>query len=70
MCMYCNILQIDGSYPEVSLAINEDLLNAGVLAVNLIKNDSGSGVKEVDLYKIMPGIVRYGSSEQQGYLCI
>ena len=48
-------LQIDRTYPEVSLTINEDLLDSGVLAVNLMKNDSGSGIKNVDIYKIMPG---------------
>ena len=50
-------LQIDRSYPEVNLAINDDLLDAGVLAVNLMKNDTGSGVREVDLYRIMPGML-------------
>lgn len=39
------------------LTVNNDLLDAGVLAVSLRKIDSGSGVREVDLYQIMPGII-------------
>lgn len=38
------------------MTINEELPNASVLAINLRKTDSGSGVREVDLYKIVPGI--------------
>jgi hypothetical protein len=37
------------------LTINYELLDAGVLGVNVVKIDSGSGVKEVDLYQILPG---------------
>lgn len=39
----------------MNLTINEDLLDAGVVAVNIRKFDPGSGVKNVDIYKVMPG---------------
>ncbi len=39
----------------MNLTVNEVLLNAGVLAVSLLKKDTGSGIKEVDLYRVMPG---------------
>ena len=39
----------------MNLTINNELLDANVLAVNLMKADSGSGVREVDLYQITPG---------------
>lgn len=41
----------------MNLTINDELLAAGVLAVNLRKTDIGSGVREVDLYQIMPGTI-------------
>lgn len=37
------------------MTINDDLLQAGVLAINFLKMDTGSGVREVDLCQIMPG---------------
>ncbi len=40
----------------MNLTINNELLDANVLAVNVMKADSGSGVREVDLYQIIPGI--------------
>lgn len=41
----------------MNLTINDELLEAGVLAVNLRKTDIGSGVREVDLYQILPGMI-------------
>ena len=35
--------------------MNNELLDAGVLAVTLNKSDLGSGVQGVDLYQILPG---------------
>ena len=52
-------MQIDRTYPDVNLTINEELLDAGVLAVDLRKTDIGSGVREVDLYQVMPGMISY-----------
>ena len=48
-------MQIDSTYPDVNLTINEELLEAGVLAVNFVQHEAGSGVREVDLCQIMPG---------------
>lgn len=49
--------KIDKTSPVVNLTVNDELVEAGVLAVNLMKSDLGSGVREVDLYQVMPGIV-------------
>ena len=54
--MFC--YQIDKIHPEVNLTINDELLDANVLAVNINKTDSGSGVKNVDLYRINNGTSR------------
>ena len=48
-------MQIDSTYPDVNLTINEELLEAGVLAVNFVQHEAGSGIREVDLCQIMPG---------------
>ena len=39
----------------MNLSINSELLTAGVLAVNVEKRDNGSGVRGVDLYKVLSG---------------
>lgn len=39
----------------MNLTVNTELLDANVLAVNVMKTDSGSGVKEVDIYQVLPG---------------
>lgn len=41
----------------MNLTINDELLEAGVLGVNLRKTDIGSGVREVDIYQILPGMI-------------
>ncbi len=37
------------------MTVNDELLEAGVLAVNFMKTDLGSGVKEIDLLQILSG---------------
>ena len=54
--------------PEVNLTVNTELLDAGVLAVNLRKSDSGSGVRTVDVYQVMPGSLYIIQGHKQGAL--
>lgn len=47
--------KIDNEYPAANLTISDELLEGGIMAVDISKRDSGSGVKEVDIYKVTPG---------------
>lgn len=54
--LYIQFSQIDGTNPILNLTVNETLLDAGTVAVDLCKSDIGSGVASVDIYELI-GII-------------